>query len=74
MLSHELNAEDRRQIERVLAIRGVFITHTPGYEFNTGASVRLRAAAEQFGYRRRLLATIGDSNGRAVFEIAEFER
>jgi hypothetical protein len=34
----------------------------------------LRLVAEQGGYRRELLATIRDRNGRPVFEVLRFHK
>lgn len=72
VLSHDPGTEERHQLAQAFSIQGVFVTHLPGFEFNSGASARVLAAAETLGYRRRLLATINDSNGRPVYEIADF--
>jgi 4-amino-4-deoxy-L-arabinose transferase-like glycosyltransferase len=53
---------------------GLILNRTPGSEYFKGATDRLNAAARDAGYTRQLLATIGDSNGRAQFEVFRFVR
>jgi hypothetical protein len=50
----------------------LFLSHTKETEVFTGVNERLRSKAAALGYRQKLLRTITDSNGRAVFEISEF--
>ena len=53
---------------------GVFVGHVPAREAFEGVGARLQHFADSNGYRRELLETIRDSNGRPVFEIARFHK
>jgi 4-amino-4-deoxy-L-arabinose transferase-like glycosyltransferase len=72
VVSHDLSAEDRAMVDRMFRMKGIFLTHTPKYEIQPGSIQRVLHMGEVLGYRRHLLQTIDDSNGRPVFEIAEF--
>ena len=53
---------------------GLILNRTPGREYFKGTTDRLTAVARDAGYKRQLLATIRDSNGRAQFEVFRFVR
>lgn len=72
VVAHELSPEDRAAVTRMFVIHGVLLTHTPKYELEPGSLERVKRVAAESGYQRRVLASINDSNGRPVFEIAEF--
>ncbi len=72
VVAHELSAEDRSNVDRMFLIKAVFLMHTPKFEIQPGSRKRLLDRAEALGYTRRLLSTLNDSNGRAVFEVSEF--
>lgn len=73
VLSHEPNAQDRAAIAQMLSLDGaLFITHAPPYEIQNGAAQRLQSLAGELGYQRHLVAAVDDSNGRRVFEVAQF--
>jgi len=59
--------------ELVAAAPAVFIGHPVGREVFQGKTNRLLNVAGKLKYRRRMLAVIGDSFGRPVFEVWEFE-
>jgi hypothetical protein len=52
----------------------VFLGHSPGREVFQGKTERLLQVASRLGYKRKMLAVIGDSFGRPIFEVFEFER
>jgi hypothetical protein len=52
--------------------RGVFVDHVKSREAFTGVGERLERFAAANGYRKEMLKTIADSNGRVVFEIFGF--
>lgn len=53
--------------------RAVFVGHVTSREAFVGVGARLERFAGEHGFRRRVVETIPDSNGRPVFEIARFE-
>ena len=50
----------------------VWVDHVPAREAFPGSGANLQKFAEGAGYRRVLLQTVTDSNGRPVFEIFRF--
>lgn len=72
VFAHDLSVGDRTQVETMLRLNGVFLTHTPAFEAQAGSAARLLPVATAMGLKRHLLATIDDSNGRHAFEVAEF--
>jgi hypothetical protein len=52
---------------------GLWVSHMPGQEILPKVDQHLDALIEAAGRRRRLLKTIHDSHGRAVFEISRIE-
>ena len=66
---------DDASLPAALGIRdALYVTHTPSYEIQPGTSKRLFQEAERRGYRRQLVATIPDSNGRPIFEVSELQK
>jgi len=53
---------------------GLFVGHVPARDVFPGVRARLDHAASKIGYRRDLIRTIPDSNGRPVFEVFRFVR
>jgi hypothetical protein len=51
----------------------VFVGHTAGEELFPLVNERLDRAAASLGYRKEVLETIADSNGRPRFEIFDFQ-
>ncbi len=51
----------------------VFLMHAPGMEFSAADNAAFVKAAEQAGFRKRVLTTISDGFGRPVFEVYRFE-
>jgi hypothetical protein len=71
----QLDAEDKRTVlERISEADAVFVGHADGAEQFTGVNAKLRALADEAGYRREILAAIADRNGRPMFEVFRFER
>jgi hypothetical protein len=72
------DAPNKAQIAQLTAMLGdplaVFVDHVQSREAFTGVGERLGRFASGSGYRRALLETIADTNGRPVFEIFEFRR
>ncbi len=63
----------RGQAEKILADRGaIFIGHVADQEVFSGVGGRLEHFAVERGYRREVLQTISDTNGRPRFEIYRF--
>jgi len=52
----------------------VWIGHTRDYEQRAGVNDRVVQAARAAGFEKRLIKTVPDRNGRAVFEIFRFVR
>jgi hypothetical protein len=52
----------------------VFVGHAPGWEVTAGVPERLDRFATASGYRKELLNTVWDSNGRPVFEVFRYVR
>lgn len=50
----------------------LIVDHVREHEVFRGAGVRLEHAARSMGYRREVVQTIPDSNGRPMFEIVRF--
>lgn len=74
-MSDQPSELERSQIAVMLSdSKALFAGHVPAREVLAGVSQRLDRAAESAGYRKHLLRTIADTNGRPVFEIFRFER
>ncbi len=52
----------------------IVVGYTPPYDVFPNVRERLRAMSEQEGYRREILHTVRDSNGRAVYEVFRFRQ
>ena len=64
------SAEDRRMIDYIINDReALFVGHVAEREVMAGTRDRLEKAVAAAGYRKEILQTISDSNGRPVFEI-----
>ena len=64
---------DREFLDRTVSGEGhLFINHTKDFEFFAGVNDKLVKYAAGEGYRRDLLKTIYDSNGRPVYEVYRF--
>jgi hypothetical protein len=53
---------------------GLILDHVREHEVFPNVGARLDRAARSFGYRREVVRTIPDSNGRPMFEILHFIR
>lgn len=66
---------DLAAIRRMLEVPApVFICHAKGREVFPDTTERLERAALRLGYRKSVVRSISDSNGRPVFEIIQFDR
>jgi 4-amino-4-deoxy-L-arabinose transferase-like glycosyltransferase len=75
LMDPQLSPADLQQIGRMLELPGaVFICHTRRYEVFPGVAERLVEGARRLGYQKRVLRTVSDSNGRAVYEILGFQK
>ena len=52
----------------------LWLGHTAGHEAFPRVNEHLEQFASAAGYRRELLRTVSDSNGRPIFEIFRFSR
>ncbi len=52
----------------------IVVGYTQAYDVFPNVRERLRAMSEQEGYRREILHTVRDSNGRAVYEVFRFRQ
>jgi 4-amino-4-deoxy-L-arabinose transferase-like glycosyltransferase len=69
----QMSAADRDVVLHMISDpENLFIAHTKPYEFFPGAAPKLLQAAAEAGFERRLLTTITDRYGRAVFELFRF--
>jgi Dolichyl-phosphate-mannose-protein mannosyltransferase len=60
---------------KMLAVPGAIVVgHTEGNEMLPGVNAGLDALAESAGYRRQLVKTIADRNGRPIFEVCRYPR
>jgi 4-amino-4-deoxy-L-arabinose transferase-like glycosyltransferase len=67
------SAEDLAQIKAILRdSRGLILDHVTEHEVFPKGAARLDQAAHSFGYRREVVRTIPDSNGRPMFEISRY--
>lgn len=68
--------EDERKL--ILAMidspERLFVAHTAGNEMFPGLNDKLRNTAAQLGYHEELVRTVGDRNGRQIFEIFRFQK
>ncbi len=70
-----LTEAERRDLDYLLeGSPGVVVGHVPDREVFHGSAERLAKAAEAAGYRKEVLRTVADRNGRPVFEIYRFVR
>jgi hypothetical protein len=53
---------------------GLILDHVREHEVFPNVGARLDRAARSFGYRREVVRTVPDSNGRPMFEIVRFVR
>lgn len=71
--SAQPNDGDRQQVLAMLQSRkALFLGHVPNQEIFSGVGAHLSAMAIQAGYRKVLLNTVLDSNGRPIFELFRF--
>jgi hypothetical protein len=71
----EMTPEDRALVQQMLSNPGnLYVAHTPAFEFFPGNAQKLTQFATASGYRRETLAAIGDSRGRAVYEVYKFTK
>lgn len=71
----ELDDADRRDVAAWFETPGhLFIGHTDNNEFFSGCRKNLLHTAALAGFRRELLATVPDRNGKPVFEVFRFIR
>ncbi|MGI8992618.1 MAG: glycosyltransferase family 39 protein [Bryobacteraceae bacterium] len=66
------DADKQTMRRRLAAPKQAFVCHTEGNEFYPGSSARLQSIAEESGYRKAGDNVIGDSHGRAIFEVFRF--
>lgn len=65
---------DENALRGILEGNPLLITHVDGREMNPGVNQRLKAMTERLGYRKILMKTVTDRNGRPVFEVAEYRK
>ncbi|MGH9663996.1 MAG: hypothetical protein ACRD9L_06210 [Bryobacteraceae bacterium] len=66
---------DRMQVREMLETpNSLFVGHVLKQETFAGVGTHLAAMAAQLGYRKVLLRTVLDSNGRPIFEISRYVR
>jgi Dolichyl-phosphate-mannose-protein mannosyltransferase len=71
----EVNQDSLSAVEAMVSDpNGVFLGHVPGSEAFPVMAANLNDAARMMGYRKELLRTVADSNGRPVFEVFRFVR
>jgi hypothetical protein len=68
-VSPEQLGEIRKMLKNPDAL---ILDHVREHESFKGAGVRLERAAQSMGYRKEVVQTIADSNGRPMFEILRF--
>lgn len=67
------NPEERAQLLSMLSdTDSIWLDHVTAREEFPGAGANLEKFASAAGYRRELVRTVSDSNGRAVFEIFRY--
>jgi 4-amino-4-deoxy-L-arabinose transferase-like glycosyltransferase len=73
LLSAAPSSDEAAQLRAMLADTGaVWVDHVATREVFQGVGANLEKFASAAGYRRELLRTVTDSNGRPVFEIFRF--
>ena len=73
LLTDSPSAKEMRQIHNMLEDAGALVLdHVREHEVLSNVGARLEQAAHSFGYRREVVQTISDSNGRPRFEILRF--
>lgn len=70
-LTPAMTAIDRRFFQQRLA-EDVWIGHTAPFEVWPGVNEKIERAAQAQGLEKRMLETVADRNGRAVFQIYRF--
>jgi hypothetical protein len=70
------DSPSRDQIGEIRALledpRGLVLDHVREHEVFPKVGMRLERAARALGYRREVVRTIPDSNGRPMFEVMRF--
>ena len=75
LLPDSADEAERHEIANMLAEpASVFVTHVPEQEVFAKVGAHLEQEAQALGYRKELLRTVADSNGRPVFEVFRFVR
>jgi hypothetical protein len=73
LMTESPSPKDLQQIKSMLSDPSALVLdHVPEKEVFPEVGARLDRAAESFGYRRVVVRTIADSNGRPMFEILRF--
>ncbi|HUK19120.1 MAG TPA: glycosyltransferase family 39 protein [Bryobacteraceae bacterium] len=65
---------DPRLADLIAQPATLFLGHTAGREVFPGKTEKVTQRAAALGYKRKVLAVIGDSFGRPTFEVFSFER
>ena len=69
------NAEQRAEIQAMLADSdALWLSYVTSREEFRGVNAHLEKFASDAGYRRELIRSVADSNGRPVFEVFRFRR
>jgi hypothetical protein len=63
-----------RNYHRGLLASALWVGHTPAYQEMAGTNRRILEAASSAGFRKELIETVSDREGRAAFEIFRFRK
>jgi hypothetical protein len=70
LLANPPSAEDLKYFRNMIGVQDhVFVLHAAGAEVFAGVNARFSKMLESEGYRREMLRTIADTNGRSVFDV-----
>ena len=64
-----MSEEDRKTARSIAQPENLFLAHTAGNEFDPRVSKQLAQWTREEGYRKQVLRTIPDRNGRPIFEV-----
>jgi hypothetical protein len=73
--TYALTAREAEKFDRMVADpRNLFVSHTPGYEYQPEIRAQIEDRARHNGLQEELVSLIFDRNGRPTFEVFRFRR
>ena len=74
LTADSLTADQQTLLANAIAAPSyIFVAHADGSEVFAGVNAKLQRFAQQHGYRKALLRSVYDRQGRPIFEVFRFK-